>query len=433
MKVCFLSIEHEIIRKDDIKHDIFIRFPEYTRRSILWSCPNLSLLTIAGFFPSDWSMEYIDLNMDEIPNTNYDYIIMSLTTAQALKGYKVADYFREQGVKVILGGIHVSSCPDEALIHADAICIGEVEGIVHELIADMKDRKMREVYRGKKEPPLDNAKLPRYDLAKKYHYRTIAIQVTRGCPHQCEYCSSSTLYGYRRRQMEIITIEKILLSILDVWPNPFLFFTDDNLFIDDAFTNKLLQLLERYKIQWYAFSDVSIAKKKEIIKQMRRSGCKQLLIGFESLSNTTLSQINKSGWKNMMLDYYEPAIAAVQAEGIGIVGSFMFGLDGESKDVFDSMAQFIINNNIYATNLTIMTPFPGTRIYERLKRENRIFENRWDRYNGFELTYFPEWGSPENFMEEFINLNITVNTDGRINKVIRHFIDVYKTSITYDY
>lgn len=421
-----ITVENNIIRKELEYYALISELKEYKRRKKLWNCPNLGLLTVAAYLPDSWNIEYIDLNYDNLNEKVYDLVFISATTAQAYRAYNVADTYRRKGIRVVMGGIHISVCPEEALSHADIIFVGEVENAINDFINDLMSNSLKRIYFSKKRPDLTYARIPRYDLAMKYPYDVIPIQISRGCPHQCEFCASTSIYGKKRRQKRLEMVEKEIKTMLSIWRNPLVFFTDDNMFIDKMFTWKLIEILKKYHLQWYSFSDIAIATDYGLVAALYEVGCRQLLIGFESLSQESLAEINKSQFKMKHRKYYFEAVEKIQTKGIGVVGSFVLGLDGDTKDTFYEIADFVEHSFMYATNLTILTPFPGTAIYDKFKRENRIFEIDWRCYNGFELTYYPKNMTISEFKYYYEELNIRVNSTLRMNSMMRHFVDIYK-------
>lgn len=399
---------------------------EYKARKKLWSTPDLGLLTIAGMLPKDFTLEYIDLNYVKKDKWECDWAFFSPTTSQINQAYKLAKDLRAVGVKVAMGGVHVSVLPGEALKHADTVIIGEAEGIFNEFIDDMRAQRTKGVYISKSSPDLSETPIPRYDLIKNYPYNSIPLQTSRGCPHQCSFCISSKLYGKKIRRKSISQVSNELESILKVYKNPLIFFTDDNIFVNNKYGLELVKLIGSFDIRWYAFSDASIAYKEELLEEISKAGCMQLLIGFESLEEESLIQMNRSQWKRDKLQQYEYVISKIQSLGVGVVGSFVLGMDDNTHEYFQKLYNFIMKTNIYATNITVLTPFPGTEIFDNLNNQNRIFTNDWSRYNGFELTFQPRRMSIKDFEKEYTRLNKRINSVERRIKVSEYFINIYK-------
>ncbi|WP_432409077.1 B12-binding domain-containing radical SAM protein [Wukongibacter sp. M2B1] len=431
MKVALIVPENSIVSKEKLEMYQWEEMWEYKARIRLWSTPDLGLLTIAGMMPKDFILEYIDFNYLRKERIECDWAFFSPTTCQIEEIYRIADELRARGIKVAMGGVHVSVLPDEALKHADTIFIGEAEGIFSKFIEDMKMKKTKPLYKNNYFTDLAETPIPRYDLIKDYPYKSVPIQTSRGCPHQCSFCVSSKLYGKKIRRKSISQVAKELESILDIYENPLIFFTDDNIFVDRKYGLELVKLVGSYNIRWYAFSDASIAYKDELLEEISRSGCMQLLIGFESLDEDSLVQINRSRWKRDRLKNYDYVISRIQGLGVGVVGSFVLGMDDDTREYFDKLYEFILKTHIYATNITVLTPFPGTEVYESLKKKKRILTNDWSKYNGFELTFKPKKMTINEFENEYIKLNRRINSVERRKKVSDYFIDIFKRKRNY--
>ena len=398
---------------------------EFQARMRLWSCPSLSLLTIAGMMPEYSVIEYIDLNYTSELEINADWAFFSPATAQVNRAYQLADNLRNKGIKVAMGGPHVSVLPDEALHHSDTVFIGESEKNFPEFLKDIKNNKAKRKYQVYEFPDLALTPMPAYHLAKQYPYKSVPIQTSRGCPHQCSFCISSKIYGNKIRCKTTAQLEHELETIKEVFCKSYVFFTDDNLFIDKRRNNDLVSVIKNNHINWYAFSDASVANDKKLLSEIADAGCTQLLIGFESLCSENLYGLNKNHWKMKKLDSYKEIIKYIQSFGIGIVGSFVVGMENDTTDVFDRLYEFIDETSLYATNITVLTPFPGTKTYEKFKREGRLISEDWSLYNGFELTFKPNKMTVEEFEKGFVNFNMRLNSTERMNRIITHFKAVF--------
>lgn len=426
MRIAFIVPQNNIISNEKMRIYQWDQLWEYKARKRLWATPDLGLLTVAGMMPADFQLEYIDLNYVDGVTMEYDWAFLSPTTCQAVQAYRIADELRAKGVKVAMGGVHASILPDEAMKHADTVFVGEAEGLFHVLVEDMVSQRVKPVYINNSFPDLADTPIPRYDLVKGYPYKCIPVQTSRGCPHQCSFCISSKLYGRKIRRKPISQVERELKSIMDIYPKPLIFFTDDNIFVDQQYGMELVELIRDFDTRWYAFSDASIAYKDKLLDMISESGCMQLLIGFESLMEDSLVQINQSKWKKDRLMYYDHVISKIQALGVGVVGSFVLGMDDDTPEYFDKLYQFILETHIYATNITVLTPFPGTETYKQLKSQNRILTNDWSKYNGFELTFKPKKMEIDEFEEKYSELYKRVNSTERTNCISEHFTNIFK-------
>jgi len=383
------------------------------------------MLTIAGMMPESSVTEYIDLNYVCEPDFNADWAFFSPATSQVNRAYQLADKLREKRIKVAMGGPHVSVLPDEALQHSDVVFLGEAEETFPIFLQDVEKNKIKRIYNALNFPNLASVSSPSYHLAKQYPYKSIPIQTSRGCPHQCSFCISSKLYGNKIRCKSSYQLENELKTIREIFGKPYIFFTDDNLFIDKQRNNSLINVVRNSNVNWYAFSDAGIADDKKLLSEIADSGCTQLLIGFESLCSENLSGLNKNNWKMHKLSSYKEIINRIQGFGIGVVGSFVIGLENDTAEVFENLYEFIEETSLYATNITVLTPFPGTNIYEKFKQERRLISEDWSKYNGFELTFTPNNITIEEFEKGYMDLNMRLNSPDRMNRIIEHFKTVF--------
>lgn len=397
------------------------RLAEFRSRERLWNTPHLGLLTVGAMLPGRWKVDYVDLAYETLAQYDYDDVFLSPSTAQAPEAYALADALRSQGSRVLMGGPHVTMLPGEALAHADVVFVGEGEEPVKAFVQDELLGRVSRLYRCTLPPSLENSPVPRYDLAARYPYRSVPVQLSRGCPHQCRFCLSSTIYGRRIRRKNPEQIRRELRAIRNLWSRPFLFFTDDNLFINDAFSRVLLDLLDEKPCDWYAFTDVSIAQKDWLLDRLYPSGCRKLLIGLESLDENSLQQINASGFKRRKRHSYEQAVERIQSRRIGVVGSFVVGLPNDTADTFERLYQFILSTCLYGTNITVSTPFPGTRMYEEMIAQGTLLPRDWSRYDGFTLLYDLPRLSREEFQRCYERLIERINSPERLERVIRYF------------
>ena len=398
-----------------------IQLMEFRSRKRLWSTPHLGLLTVAALLPDDWDLTYIDANFEKIPDEEYTYVLMSPSTAQVCDAYAQAVRFRLRGSRILLGGPHVTMCAEEASRYADVVFVGEGEELFHVFLQDERTGRSKRMYRADHRPTLALSPPPRYDLAVKYPYKSIPLQLSRGCPHQCRFCLSSTIYGKSVRRKSLKQVEEELSRIRKLWKRPYLFFTDDNFFINDLYSNAILDILSSRPTDWYAFTDVSVYTKSELLARLTGSGCRKLLIGFESLNESNLQRINGSGFKRKRLSIYGEAVRRIQAEGIGVVGSFVLGLEEDTPETFEELYDFIYDTCMYGTNITISTPFPGTAMYREMVEKGEAPPQDWNQYDGFTLMKPPARLSTEAFYSLYRSLLDRLNSPERIGRVLRAF------------
>lgn len=376
--------------------DLGLSFPGVARRKrAIEALPSLGLLTLAGMTPEHISTEYLELrDVDRGDlSSDFDAVAISSLTATAKEAYLLAARFREIGTHVILGGLHVSLVPEEAILHADTIVIGEGESVWPEVIADLERGKPRLVYDARVRPfDLRDAPMPRFELLKPDRYPRFTVQTQRGCPWQCEFCAASIRISPK---FKVKPVEKIIAEVRrlkELWRNPIIEFADDNMFVNRAHAKQLMLALARERVRWFTESDLSIADDQELLGLMHDAGCAQVLIGFESPSRLALDGVEyKANWKARQFTNYCKAIETIQSHGITVNGCFVMGLDRAGPECFDGVYQFVRESGLYDVQITFMTPFPGTPLYERLRADGRILEEgAWERCTLFDINFHPQ-------------------------------------------
>jgi radical SAM superfamily enzyme YgiQ (UPF0313 family) len=346
--------------------------------------PPLGLAMVASLTPPDVEVSLVDERVTAINfNKKPDLVGITALTVTARRAYEIADAFRAKGVKVILGGVHPSFLPEEAGQHADAVVIGEAEGIWPKVIEDFKMNRLRKVYRRQRRPGLSGLPLPRRDrFAKGGDVVPKTISTTRGCPFSCTFCSVTSFFGssYRCRPVAEIIKE---IEILD--DRSFMAFLDDNIAGNRRFAKDLFTSLIPYKVKWIAQASVTIAKDDELLRLAAASGCIDLLIGFETLSSANLAAVGK---KINVVNQYEEAINKIHSHGIAIHGFFIFGLDEDDESVFERTVRWTQKMRLESAQFDMLVPYPGTSIYQSMDKEERILTKDWTQY-GYNLVFKP--------------------------------------------
>ena len=331
---------------------------------------------IAALTPLEVEVSLTDENVTVIDfQKEIDLVGITTLTITAKRAYEIADTFRAKGVKVILGGSHPSALPKEASQHADAVVIGEAEGIWANVIEDFKANKLQKIYSQSKQPSLLNLPIPRRDLfADGAYYFRNTISTTRGCPNACSFCSVTSFFGHTYRCRPV---EEILKEIKTLNHKKLIFFVDDNIVGNPKFAKELFRALVPYKLKWVAQASVTIARDDELLKLAAASGCMILLIGFETLSPDNLTAMGK---RVNVVDEYEMVIRKIQSHGIAIHGFFILGLDEDDEYVFERTVRFAQKMKLESAQFAWPVPYPGTTLYESLDKAGRIITKSWSQY-----------------------------------------------------
>jgi radical SAM superfamily enzyme YgiQ (UPF0313 family) len=414
--------------------DLGITLPQFVNRGqVIAQLPSLALLTLAGATPDGVDLEYVEVDDVEghvrSPRLDFELVAISTYTARAFDAYLVADAYRGLGIPVAFGGLHATVLPEEVAGHADAVVVGEAERTWPELVRDFQRggvTALKPFYREDSPGRFDltHSPMPRFDLLSRsasaasvpdpaasgeIHrlgpYNRITIQATRGCPWDCDFCAASKLYGPRYR---IKPVERVLAevdAVRELWRRPFLEFADDNTFVHRAWSKQLLRGLADRDVRYFTETDVSVADDEEMLDLLYESGCRQVLIGFESPGRAGLVGIDRAGWKSRQHGKYQKAIEKIQSRGVSVCGCFIVGLDSDSPAIFDDLRAFIERSRLLEVQVTILTPFPGTRLYDRLLCEGRLlYPGRWERCTLFDVNFRPLGMTVEELEEGVMNL-----------------------------
>ena len=355
----------------------------------LMSCPNSPLLTIAALADSYFDeVLYIDEEIEKIDfKRHYDVVGMSFMTQQASRAYELADRFRKNGAYTICGGMHPTNLPGQTLSHFDTVFIGEGEFTWHRFMSDFTMGRPQRVYKNDRTIDMTKVPMPRYDLLKMEAYKTIPVQISRGCPHNCAFCASTKVYGPKYRHKSVRQIINEITCIKSLKRRPHIYFTDDNMLVKREFAAELLTAVKGMGVRWMTHTDIDVAQNKEILELLYPSGCRKLVIGFESIVPESLQKLEK--WKYDRLSKYAEAVKIIQSYGVGVWGTFIVGLDEDDKSVFQRVVDFALENHLYGTMISVPTPFPGSALFGQLEREGRILTKYWGDYTLWNVVVQP--------------------------------------------
>ncbi len=406
-----------------------LSFPAVASRAKeIEALPSLGLLTLAGMIPDKHTKEYYevrDLRRSAVP-THFDVVFISFLSATAKEAYQWASAFREIGTTVILGGLHVTLNPTEASQHADCIVIGEGEPVMPQIIEDLEAGQLRSSYNAKQGRPFDfqYAPMPAFDLLSPERYTRFTVQTQRGCPLSCSFCASSIRLSptFRVKPVDKVIAEIQMLKNLSGGP-PFIEFADDNTFSNRKHARELMKAITKEEIRWFTETDISIADDPELLKMIRAAGCVEVLIGLESPDAQSLNGIEtKTNWKAKRADRYLRAIETIQSHGIAVNGCFVLGLDGQSPAAFDTVADFVARSGLFDVQITYLTPFPGTPMYQQLTDEGRILvADAHERCTLFDINFQPTDMSVEQLRSGFHGLMERLYHPTAVRKRTRQF------------
>lgn len=395
MKIAFIAMSG-VRAHNPVLTELGLNLPGFVERGkAIASLPSLSLLTLAALTPERHEVSYHEVadirELDELPDC--DLAAFSTYTAQVKDAYELADRYRARGVATVIGGLHVTSLPEEALKHADAVVVGEGEVSWERVVADAESGKMAGIYAGGGvEFDLADAPMPRYDLLEPDRYNRLTVQTQRGCPWRCEFCASSILLTPVYKQKPVVRVAEEITEIKRLWPEPFIELADDNTFVNKHHGRELVETIGQFGLHWFTETDISVADDQRLLELLAQSGCRELLIGLESPTAEGLEGIElKRNWKRRQVDNYHAAIEKIQGHGIAVNACFVLGLDGDGPGVFDAIAEFVERANPFDVQITVLTPFPGTPLYQRLLDEGRIIEpGAWEKCTLFDINYMPK-------------------------------------------
>lgn len=364
-----------------------------------YKMPPIGLATLATCTPEEYDVKIIDENVSKIDyNEEVDLVAITSITPIAPRAYEISQNFRKLGKKVIIGGIHPSMFPEEAKKYADSVVIGESETIWPMILEDFKKNKLKRSYLGKTTPP-DKIPIPRNDLLDLNKYSVEIIQTSRGCPFNCEFCSVNKFNGTTLRQRPIQDV----IKEVEIIKKKKITFVDDNLI---GFGKKneeraihLFNELKQFNIRWGSQTSINMGSNDDVLKAASDSGAFGFFIGMESINSSTLNQMKK--WMNIRIGIknYKKVIKKIHNYGITITGSFVLGNDTDNKDIFKKTIDFADFLELDRIQFTISTPFPGTELYKRLHRENRLiytnYPSDWKLYDFFHAVFKPKYMTSE--------------------------------------
>jgi len=355
--------------------------------------PPLNLGILASLTPPDWEVELIDENFTPFAYRDADLVGVTAFSSSATRAYELSTAYRQQGVPVVMGGIHASVCHEEALRFVDSVVMGEAESVWEALLADAAAGRLQPRYHGDRDG-LANLKCVRRDV---YHdeYAFASIQTSRGCPWDCDFCSVSEFNGRRYRRRPPAQV----LNELETIPQDLIFFVDDN--IVGFGPQDRQQALDIFRAmaerglnkRWFCQAALNVADDEILLEWAARAGCRMMFLGVEAEDLDALAGVNKRLNLRRTAQYAE-AFDRIHKAGIAVLGAFIFGMDSDTPEKLYARAEYIVNSGVDAVQATVLTPLPGTRLFDRMQAEGRLlytdFPRDWDRYNMTEVVFRPK-------------------------------------------
>ncbi|MCF8228339.1 MAG: B12-binding domain-containing radical SAM protein [Bacteroidales bacterium] len=371
------------------------------QREVISIYPPISLGIIAALTPSHWEVEILDEIFEEFEVRDADLVGITSLTPTVNRAYEIAANFREKNIPVVLGGIHASMMPEEAMQFVDTVVKGEAENIWQQLINDFENNKLKNIYEAQR-ADIHKIPLPRYDLYNKA-YEIGSIQTTRGCPMNCDFCSVHVFNGRKYRTRPVDEVVKEFINM----PQERIAFVDDNLCGYSKRTeDRLAEICKKIidsgvRKKWFCSASMNIGENPELLQIMAKAGCQMIFLGIESEVVDSLMAMNKSVNYKIGVDNFSRIYENIHQAGIAVLGAFILGLESDTATSIRKRVDYILNSAVDAMQVTILTPLPGTVLYERLEKSGKLLYTNypadWERYNVTELVYQPDHIGIEEF------------------------------------
>jgi radical SAM superfamily enzyme YgiQ (UPF0313 family) len=366
---------------------------EFKRRT----CAPLSLLTLSALTPPEHVVVIEDENVRPLTMRAADLVGITATVETVQRAYALAAQYRARGIPAIMGGIHPSACPEEALRYADAVCIGEAEPVWRQIVEDTRKGALQPMYRSDHPANLAESPFPDFNAVDASDYLfTNVLSATRGCPFLCDFCYNSAPYVHHLCRTR--PVGQVVEAIRRMGTRQVLFI-DDNLIGYLPWTHELVAALKPLGLTWHAAVSANIGYSPDLLDAMRDAGCRSLFIGFETINEDAIRQMRK--YQNNV-DRYDALIAAIHARGIMINASLVFGFDHDTPAVFENTLAWLVRNRVETMTAHILTPYPGTRLFDRLQAEGRIVDYDWSHYNTANAVFTPKGMSREELLQGYL-------------------------------
>jgi len=353
--------------------------------------PPLSLLVLAALTPTEHSIILEDENLGKLNlNDSPDLVGITVNVDTSQRAYAIASHYRRRNTPVVLGGIHPSANPHEAGQFCNAVCIGEAEALWTHILHDTQSNHLRPQYYNTEPIDLSLTPLPRLDILNTSDYLyTNILCASRGCPFRCEFCYNSS--DYIQNKFRNRPIHQVIQEI-ETFTTRQVMFIDDNFIGNITWTREFIETIKSMNLVWHAAVSTNIVRHPDLLDAMAESGCKSLFIGFESINHFSIQSVNKT---QNNCDQYEKLISMLHERDIMVNASMVFGFDSDTPQTFPDTLNWLVRNRVETVTAHILTPYPGTKLFERFQTENRIFDTDWSHYNTAHVVYHPKNMTPE--------------------------------------
>jgi radical SAM superfamily enzyme YgiQ (UPF0313 family) len=355
--------------------------------------PQLALIILEGLTPKEHQVVTVDEEAETIDlEHDCDLVGISFMTSNASRAYWLAGEFKKRGRTVVLGGVHPTLLPEEASPHGDAVVIGEAEGVWAELLEDFQNGRLKKIYHNPRPDlsvyvPKDFSKITKRSL-----FSLVPIMTTRGCPYHCDFCCVTDLFG---KEIRHVPVDNVVRDIRESGARNFMFL-DDNIIGHRSYAKELFAALKPLKISWVGQSSISLlVKDDELLRLAAESGCIGLFVGLESIKEAQMSSMRKSFGTIRGL---EEALKKLHRAGIFTHASMIFGFDEDTPDVFEDTANFLIRNKVHTVAFNVLTPYPGTKTFRKMKEEGRLLTDDWTYYDHSTVVFQPKNMTPYELM-----------------------------------
>lgn len=382
MKLLLITASSPEIRK--IRRSRFLNFQQITM-------PYLAALT-----PVHWQVEHVDEEVSPVDfNAQANLVGITFHTPSAPHAYEIAERFRSRGVSVVLGGPHVTLLPEEAAQHADTIFVGEAEELWQQFLLAFERGEQLKIYQPDQIPSLEHVPQARKDLFHRKDFTNGVLFASRGCPNTCDFCTLSVMYKKRLRKRPVVEVAAEFAS----FNGKVIIFWDDNIAADIAYAKELFQAIAPFRKWWSSQSSIHAGKDETFLDLAAKSGCKQLFLGIESISQASMNEVHK---RFNRVEEYRSIIDRIHAHGIAVQAGIVFGFDNDTPSIFDESVDFLEQAGVQNATFNILTPFPGTPLFQRMEAEGRILTYDWSKYNSrADVVFQPKQMSCEELLAGF--------------------------------